>query len=232
MVVTRQERHFEPSVRRVLGTDKEPNAESADRESPGRGVVAAPMADEPSENEGDEPDATNPHKVMPHRRIYDFALGASWPESTNLFTKEMGPLGGRLGPISSSDAPWSAARCNYLANHPQREVNGGSSSRLAHQLRQLGDVGGDAPRLVTGEQVSSRAPTGLLLEIDTADQDYRAGRVIIPTTQVDRRAPLVSRRPAACRPAIFMVMDVRRRAVRHHQCAHRGGCSGAALPGA
>ena len=92
--VTGQERHFEPSVRRVLGTDKEPNAESANRESPGRGVVAAPMADEPSKNDGDQPDATNPHKVMPHRRIYDFALGASCPESTNLFTKEMGPRSG------------------------------------------------------------------------------------------------------------------------------------------
>jgi hypothetical protein len=95
VVVTRQERHFEPSVRRVLGTDKEPNAESANRESPGRGVVAAPMADEPSENEGDQLDATNdPNKIMPHRRIYDFALGESWLESTNLFTKEMGPARG------------------------------------------------------------------------------------------------------------------------------------------
>ena len=94
VVVTRQERHFEPSVRRVLGTNKEPNAESADRESPSRGVVAAPMADEPTEEEGDQPDATNPRKVMPHRRISDFALGASWPESTNLFTKEMSPSSG------------------------------------------------------------------------------------------------------------------------------------------
>ena len=94
VVVTRQERHFEPPVRRVLGANKKANAESANRESPSRGVVAAPMADEPSENEGDQPDATNPDKVMPHRRIYDFAPGASWPESTNLFTKEMGPARG------------------------------------------------------------------------------------------------------------------------------------------
>jgi hypothetical protein len=94
VVVTRQERHFEPSVRRVLGTDKEPNAESANRESPSCGIVAAPVADEPNENEGDQPDATNPNKIMPHRRIYDFALGASWLESTNLFTKEMGPARG------------------------------------------------------------------------------------------------------------------------------------------
>jgi hypothetical protein len=30
----------------------------------------------------------------------------------------------------------------------------------------LGDVGGDAPGLVTGEQMRSRAPAGLILEID------------------------------------------------------------------
>ena len=89
-------------MRRVLGTNKEPKAESNNRESPSRGVVAAPMADEPGEDDGDQPDATNPHKVMPHRRIYDFALGASWPESTNLFTKEMSPASwaGLLGLIS------------------------------------------------------------------------------------------------------------------------------------
>jgi hypothetical protein len=67
VVVTRQERQFEPSMRRVLGAHKKPKAESADRESPNRGVIAAPMADEPGEDEGDQPDATNPHKVMPHR---------------------------------------------------------------------------------------------------------------------------------------------------------------------
>ena len=91
VVVTRQVRHFEPSVRRVLGTNEKPKAESADRESPSRGVVAAPMADEPGEDESDQPDATNPHKVMPHRRIYDFARGASWPEHKPGFTKEMNP---------------------------------------------------------------------------------------------------------------------------------------------
>jgi len=78
VVVTRQERHFEPSMRRVLGAYKKPKAESADRESPSRSVVAAPMADEPGEDEGDQPDAANPNKVMPHRRIYDFARGASF----------------------------------------------------------------------------------------------------------------------------------------------------------
>jgi hypothetical protein len=94
VVVTGQEWHFEPSVRRVLGANKEPKAESANRESPSRGIVAAPTADEPGEDQGDQPGTTNPDKVMPHRRIYDYALGASGSESTNLFTKEMSPAPG------------------------------------------------------------------------------------------------------------------------------------------
>ena len=48
VVLTREERHLEFAVRRVLGTDKESKAESADCESPGRSVVGAPMADQPS----------------------------------------------------------------------------------------------------------------------------------------------------------------------------------------
>jgi hypothetical protein len=71
VVLTREERHFESSVRSVLGTDKESKAESADCESPGRSVVAAPVADQPSQDQGDQPDATNPHKVMQHRRVYN-----------------------------------------------------------------------------------------------------------------------------------------------------------------
>ena len=31
---------------------------------------------------------------------------------------------------------------------------------------ELGDVGGDAPGLVAGEQFGRRAPTGVILEID------------------------------------------------------------------
>jgi hypothetical protein len=116
VVVTGQEWHFEPSVRRVLGANKEPKAESANRESPSRGIVAAPMADEPGENQGDQPDATNPNKVMPHRRIYDFAPGASWRESTNLFTKEMSPTPGPDGWGSfqlGQNTLWSGARLSY-----------------------------------------------------------------------------------------------------------------------
>ena len=45
VVVARQEWHFEPSMCCVLGANEKPNAESADRESPSCGVVAAPMAE-------------------------------------------------------------------------------------------------------------------------------------------------------------------------------------------
>jgi len=53
-------------MRRVLGTDEDAEAEHSDRESPGSGVVAAPMADEPRQHDGDEPDAADPDKVVPH----------------------------------------------------------------------------------------------------------------------------------------------------------------------
>jgi hypothetical protein len=66
VVVARQEWHFESSVCGVLSTNKEPEAESADRESPSRCFVAAPTVDEPRANESDQPDATNPQKVVPH----------------------------------------------------------------------------------------------------------------------------------------------------------------------
>jgi hypothetical protein len=36
------------------------------------------------------------------------------------------------------------------------------------QLRQLGDVGGDAPGLVAGEQLGRRPPAGLVLNINVA----------------------------------------------------------------
>jgi hypothetical protein len=37
------------------------------------------------------------------------------------------------------------------------------------QLRQLGDVGGDAPGLVAGEQVRRRATSPLILEVDVGE---------------------------------------------------------------
>ena len=43
-------------------------------------------------------------------------------------------------------------------------------SIFPHQLRQLGDVRSDAPRLVAGEQIGSRAPAGVTLEIDVGER--------------------------------------------------------------
>ena len=46
-------------------------------------------------------------------------------------------------------------------------LHGGKiGSARAQQLRQLGDVGGDATGLVAGEQLGRRAPPRLILEID------------------------------------------------------------------
>ena len=42
--------------------------------------------------------------------------------------------------------------------------------RPAQQLRQLGDVGGDPPHLVAGEELGRRSPTGLLLAIDVGER--------------------------------------------------------------
>ena len=46
-------------------------------------------------------------------------------------------------------------------------------SRLAQQLRQHGDVSGDAPGLVAGHQLGGRSPPRLLLEIDVGAQKRR-----------------------------------------------------------
>ena len=53
---------------------------------------------------------------------------------------------------------------------PGKAVVVSGVSRLAQQLRQLGDVHGDAPRFIAGEQLRRRAPTGLLLEIDVGER--------------------------------------------------------------
>jgi hypothetical protein len=73
MVMARQEWHFEPAVCGVLNANKEPEAEGADRESPHRRFVAAPSADEPRANDSEQPDATDPEKVVPHRRVSIFS---------------------------------------------------------------------------------------------------------------------------------------------------------------
>jgi len=41
---------------------------------------------------------------------------------------------------------------------------------LAQQLRQLGDVCGDAPRLVAGEQLGRRAASRLILEVNVGER--------------------------------------------------------------
>jgi hypothetical protein len=43
-------------------------------------------------------------------------------------------------------------------------------SGLTQQLRQLGDVGGDAPGLVAGEQLGRRTPSRLILEMDVGQR--------------------------------------------------------------
>src|SRR5580693_842124 len=124
MVVTRQERHFEPSMRRVLGAHKKPKAESADRESPSRGVIAAPMANEPGEDEGDQPDATNPYKVMPHSSYLRFCAARSWPVHKPGFTKEISPdpagllgLSGRIVGTHSVQRALSRGHDRIIASH-------------------------------------------------------------------------------------------------------------------
>jgi hypothetical protein len=52
VVVIREEGDFEPPVRGVLGTNKEPKAEGGDRKRPGSSVVAAETTNEPSDNKG------------------------------------------------------------------------------------------------------------------------------------------------------------------------------------
>jgi hypothetical protein len=81
-----QERHSELSFGRVLGTNEEAQAEGADRKRPRGGAVAAPSAYEPRDCSGYEPDATNPHYIVPHRRIYDSALlrPVETPASTHI----------------------------------------------------------------------------------------------------------------------------------------------------
>jgi hypothetical protein len=78
-----QERHAELSLGRVLGTDEDAKTEGRDRESPRGGAVAAPPAYEPSDDGGHEPNATNPNYVVPHSRIYGFAIPMIIPTPTN-----------------------------------------------------------------------------------------------------------------------------------------------------
>jgi hypothetical protein len=65
----------------------------------------------------------------------------------------------------------------------RRSGRGRKRSSLALQLRQLGDVGGDAPRLVLSEQLGRGASSRLLLEIDVGER--------LPVGVADDEAPPV-----------------------------------------
>jgi hypothetical protein len=45
-----------------------------------------------------------------------------------------------------------------------------SQAAPLEQLRQLGDVGGSAPRIVACEQIGSRAAAGLILNVDVGER--------------------------------------------------------------
>jgi hypothetical protein len=84
VVVTRQVRHFEPSMRRVLGTNENPKAESADRESPSRGVVAErqwQMSQAKTRATNQMPPI---HKRLCHIVVFTILRGAQVGLSTNL----------------------------------------------------------------------------------------------------------------------------------------------------
>jgi len=49
---------------------------------------------------------------------------------------------------------------------PKADVGTGACIHLTQQLRQLGDIRRDPPRLIFGERLGRRSPTGLILEID------------------------------------------------------------------
>jgi hypothetical protein len=79
-------------------------------------------------------------------------------------------------------------------------VHGGKVRSRAQQLRQLGDVGGDAPRLVAGEEVCRRTPPRLLLR----NRRRRTKKTRVPKNP--RRVLACCRRcfwgsPLACDPS-------------------------------
>jgi hypothetical protein len=60
----------------------------------------------------------------------------------------------------------------YQGEGPHNELLRQEAAALSvsHQPRQLGDVGGDAPRLVAGEQLGRCASPRLLLEVDVGER--------------------------------------------------------------
>src|SRR6185437_5817922 len=84
------------------------------------------------------------------------------------------------GPASGTDAGRGRHGSMNFARGRERRgggmallTAGAPRSRVAwwsQQLRQLGDVDGDTPRLFAGHQVRRRAPAGLVLEIDVGER--------------------------------------------------------------
>jgi hypothetical protein len=72
--------------------------------------------------------------------------------------------------VASSASRTASQRAATLKTAPRRDRTSFASAPLLQQLRQLGDVGGDAPGFVAGEEVRRRATTRLLLEIDVGER--------------------------------------------------------------
>jgi hypothetical protein len=87
--------------------------------------------------------------ASPSRRQHHLGLFMARRIHRSIVTGEHPPQDARAGPEKAAGSFW----CSF-----------------ATKLRQLRDVDGDAPRLVTGEEVRGRAPSRLLLEVDVGER--------------------------------------------------------------
>jgi hypothetical protein len=84
--------------------------------------------------------------------------GKRKPRSTEASgASRTGNLGEGMGGVVSRPLKHTTARA-------------GLGSGGSQQLRQLSDVGGDAPGLVLGEQLGRRTPTGRVLDVEVAER--------------------------------------------------------------
>ena len=87
---------------------------------------------------------------------------------------KVGPPKAPIGSFGTGKRRWPHFGCGLCIIRQRGSGRGlsGLSRSLAdltappQQLRQLGDIGGDAPRLVASEQLGRRAPVGLVLEVE------------------------------------------------------------------
>jgi hypothetical protein len=70
--------------------------------------------------------------------------------------------------------PWSVRRVAGLWGRCTRRAQGPKRGPVVRQFRQFGDVRGDAPRLVAGEELGGGAASRLLLEIGNRRAPGRA----------------------------------------------------------